>query len=122
MADPRGAHAGFRQAIIEPGGGAVAQVRTGRLVNGIEHLQQDKDGTRKGQRSGERMAALDRAHQHTHGDREPSGQTAAQKQDGPPGSRQPGVRFGQDAEELPFLARPESLEHAFPPPQKITPL
>ena len=73
-------------------------------MDGAEHLQQHKDAAGECQRFGERMAALHSADQHAHGDRERRRQDAAQQQHRPPGRSQTGVRFGQDGEELPFLA------------------
>ena len=99
------AHAGFGQPVVEPGRGAVAEVGAERLVNRAEHLQQDEDRAGKGQRAGERVAALHGADQHAHGDGERRRQDAAQQQHRPPARSQSRSRFGQDGEELPFLAR-----------------
>ena len=104
VADAGRAHTGFGQPIVEPGRGAVAQVGTERLVNGAEHLQQDKDAAGKCQRFGERVAALHGADQHAHGDGKRCRQDAAQQQHRPPARSQSRSRFGQDGEELPFLA------------------
>ena len=104
MPDARRAHAGLGEPVVEPGGGAVAEVGADRLVNGAQHLQQHKDRAGKGQRSGERMAVLHRADQHAHGNGEGRRQDAAQQQHRPPGRSQPRRRLGQDGEELPFLA------------------
>ncbi len=111
MRDARRANAGLSKPVVEPGRGAVAQVSADRLMNGAEHLQQHKDRARKGQRAGERMALLHRAHQHAHGNRKRRRQDAAQQQHRPPGRGQARIRFGQNGEELPFLARRQSLQH-----------
>ncbi len=89
------AHAGFGEPVIEPRGGAVAQVGAERLVDGAEHLQQDEDDADKRQRAGERVPALHGADQHAHGDRKRSRQDAAQQQHRPPAGGQAGSAFGR---------------------------
>ena len=111
MPNARRAHAGFGEPVVEPRGGAVAQVGAECLMNGAEHLQEHKDRARKGERSGQRMAMLHRAHQHAHGNRERRRQDAAQQQHRPPGRGQTRIRLGQHGEELPFLARRQRLQH-----------
>ncbi len=111
MPNARRAHAGLGEPVVEPGGGAIAQVGAECLMNGAEHLQEHKDRARKGQRPGQRMALLHRAHQHAHGNGEGRRQDAAQQQHRPPASRQTRIRLGQHGEKLPFLARRQRLQH-----------
>ncbi len=106
------AHAGLRQPVIQPGGGTIADIGAQRLVDGAEHLEQDKDGAGKGERAGQRVAVLDRAHQHTHGNGEGGREDAAQQQHRPPGSGQRRGGVEERGKELPFLARCEPREHA----------
>ena len=51
------------------------------------------------------------ADEHAHRDRKRCGQDPSQQEGRPPGSGEAGVRLRQDAEELPFLALGQSLEH-----------
>ncbi len=100
----RRAHAGFGQPVVEPCGGAVAEIGADRLMNRAEHLQQHEDRAGKGERTGKRMAALHGADQHAHRDRERRRQDPSQQQSRPPGGGETQVRLRQDGEELPFLA------------------
>ena len=52
------AHAGVGQPVVEPGGGAVAEVGADRLVDRREHLEQDEDDAdeRRAGRRGRRRA------------------------------------------------------------------
>ena len=94
--DARWAHAGFGQPVVKPGCGAVAQVGAERLVDGAEHLDQDKDPAGKGQRAGERVAALHGADQHAHGDGKRCRQNAAQQQHASTSPQpQPGPLWGE---------------------------
>ncbi len=67
MSDAWGAHAGLGQAVIEPRGGAIAEVGAHRLVDRVQHLQQHKNRAGKGQRPGQSMSLLYGADQHAHG-------------------------------------------------------
>ncbi len=111
MPDSWRAHAGLGQAVIEPCGGAVAEVGAHRLVNWVQHLEQHKNRAGKSQRPGERMALLHGADEHAHGNGKRRRQHPAQQQDGPPRRGETRVRLGQDGEELPFLAGTQSFEH-----------
>ena len=82
-----------------------------RLMEGRQHLKQHEHRPDHGQRKGERSAALDRANQHAHGDREQRREQSAQQQHDPPRDRERAVGPGQDAEELPLLAIPQTLDH-----------
>ena len=105
------AHAGLGEPVVEPCGGAVAEVSAHCLVDRAEHLEQHKNRARKRQRAAQSMALLHRADEHAHGNRERRRQHPAQQQDGPPGRSETRVRLGQDGEELPFLAGSQAFEH-----------
>ena len=111
MPHARRAHAGLGEPVVEPCRSAVAEVGADRLMNRAEHLKQHEDRAGKRQRTGERMAALHGADEHAHGDPERRRQDSSQQEGRPPGGGEAGVRLRQDAEELPFLALGESLEH-----------
>ena len=81
----RRAHAGFGEPVVEPGGGAVAEVGADRLMNRAEHLKQHEDRAGERERAGERIAALDGADEHAHRDRERRRQDASQQEADPPG-------------------------------------
>ncbi len=114
----RRAHAGLGEPVVEPCGGAVAEVGADRLMNRAEHLKQHEDRAGKRERTGERIAALHGADEHAHRDRERRRQDPSQQQGRPPGGGEARVRLRQDAEELPFLALGQSLEHDRILPQK----
>ena len=105
------AHAGLGEPVVEPCGGAVAEVSAHCLVDRAEHLEQHKNRARKRQRAAQRMALLHGPDEHAHGNRERRRQHPAQQQDGPPGRSETRVRLGQDGEELPFLAGSHAFEH-----------
>jgi hypothetical protein len=107
----RRAHARFRQSIVEPGGGAVAEVGTHRLMDRVEDLEQDEDRADEGERSSERRAGLDGADQHAHRDRECCRQGAAKDEENPPQRGETGIGMGKRGEELPFLPRGQEAEH-----------
>jgi len=104
MAHAGRAHASLGEPVVEPGGGAVAEVRAHRLVDRAEHLEQDEHRPCEGERPPEGSAALHRADERAHRDREGRGQDPSEQERGPPGDGQGGVRLRQDGEELPFLA------------------
>ena len=95
MPHARRAHAGLGQPVVEPRGGTVAQVRADRLMNRAEHLKQHEDRAGKRQRTGQRIAALHRADQHAHRDREHRRQDPSQQQGRPPGDGEAGSAFGR---------------------------
>ncbi len=111
MAHARRAHAGLGEPVIEPRGSAVAEVGADRLMNRAEHLQQHEDRAGKRERTRERIAALHRADEHTHGDRERCRQDPSQQQGRPPSGGEARVCLRQDGEELPFLALDQSSKH-----------
>ena len=82
-----------------------------RLMNRAEHLKQHEDRAGKRERTGERIAALHGADEHAHRDRERRRQDPSQQEDRPPSGGEARVRLREDAEELPFLALGQSLEH-----------
>ncbi len=51
------AHARVGQPVVEPGGRAIAEVGAHRLVDGIEHLEQDEDDADQRERRSEAVAA-----------------------------------------------------------------
>jgi hypothetical protein len=55
------------------------------------------------------VVALDRGHQHSHGDRKDGGQHAPQHKYDPPRDRERPIRLRQDREELPFVPRVQTL-------------
>ena len=107
----RRAHAGLGEPVVEPCGSAVAEVGADRLMNRAEHLKQHEDRAGKRERTGERIAALHGADEHAHRDRERRRQNPSQQEGRPPSGGEARVRLRQDAEELPFLAPSQSLEH-----------
>jgi hypothetical protein len=107
VAHARRRHGSGRQPVIEPGGGAVAQVGADRRMDRAQHLQGHEHDRRERQRHGQVAPALDGAHQHARRDGEHGRQDAAGDQHGPPGNRHPPVGPRQDGEELPLLARPQ---------------
>ncbi len=98
------AHAGLGEPVVEPGRGAVAEVRAHRLVDRAEHLEQDEHRPCEGERPPQRIATLHGADEHAHRDREGRGQDPSQQEGGPPGDGEGGVRLRQDGEEFPFVA------------------
>jgi len=81
------------------------------LMNRAEHLKQHEDRAGKREWAGETIAALHRGDEHAHRYRERRRQDSPEKEDRPPSGREARVRLRQDAEELPFLAIGQSLEH-----------
>ena len=100
----RRTHARLGQAVVEPRGGAVAEVGADRLMDRRQHLEQDEDRADQRERTGEPVAALHRADERAHRDGEDGGQHAAQHEHAPPGQRPAAVGLRQDREELPFVA------------------
>ena len=108
---PRQAHAGQRQAVVEPRGGSVSQVGADRSVNGRQDLQRHEHGSHDSQRASEWPAILDRPYQHSYRDGEDGRQNSAQDEHGPPGRSQPRIRSLQSAEELQLLPRTQVFQH-----------
>jgi hypothetical protein len=80
-----GGDAGHRQLIVEPGGRAAAEVVPDRAMQRRQNLQQDEHRPHHPQRSRERIAAPDRAHQRAHRDGEQRREQPAQQEHDPPG-------------------------------------
>ena len=111
MTDARRPDARLGQSIVEPAGGEIAEVVAERLVNRREHLEQDEDRARDRKRVGEAPAALDRADEHAHGDRENRRQRAPQEQHCPPRDRKGPIGLRQRAEKLPFVSLAQDVQH-----------
>ena len=111
---PGGRDAGRGELVVEPCGGPAAEVGADRVMERRQYLKQHEHRPGQGQRQDERIAALDRANQHAHGDCEQRRQKSAKQQRQPPcdGERKIGLR--QNAQEFPFLARPQLLDHERP--------
>ena len=95
MAHARRAHARLGQPVVEPRRGAVAEVGADRLVDRREHLEQDEHDADERERAGEAVAALHRADEHAHRDREHRRQHAAQDEHDPPGDGERRSAFGR---------------------------
>ena len=99
----RRADARLGQPVVEPGGGAIAEVGAERLVDRRQHLQQDEDDADKGEGPGRGVAALHGADEHAHRDAERRRQHAARDEHDPPRDREPSIGLRQHGEELPLL-------------------
>ena len=108
---PRRPHARFGQPVIEPGRHPAPEVGADRLVDRVEHLQEDEHHPDDRERRRQPLAPLHRPDEGPHGNGEPRRQQAAQEKDGPPGKRQPSVRPGQDGKELPLRPLTQSTQH-----------
>ena len=75
-----------------------------------EGLEEDEDRADDRQRRREAVAALHRADEGAHRDREAGRQNPAQDERDPPRDGEPPVGLRQDAEELKFLGRAQPLE------------
>jgi hypothetical protein len=104
------ANTGVGQFVVQPGGGAAAQVGADSLVERRKHLEQHEHHPDQSQGRGQRLATPDRAHEHAHGDGEHRRERAAQQEHGPPRDRQRGIGLREDGEELPLGACPETLD------------
>ena len=103
MAHAQRADARLRQPVVQPGSRTVAKIRAHRLVDWCEHLEQDKNNARQGQRSTQILPSLYSANQNAHRDAKHSRQDSAQQQDRPPQSRKSRVSFWQDPEKDPLI-------------------
>ena len=94
----RRAHAGLGEPVVEPGGGAVAEVGADRLMNRAEHLEQHEDRAGKRERTGEtdRRAARRRRARPSRSRTPPAGSLSA---GGPihQAAARPGSAFGRTA-------------------------
>jgi len=107
----RRTHTGFGEPVVEPRGRAIAEIRAYRLMNRAEHLKQHEDRAGKRKRAGERIAALHGADEHAHRNRERRRQGPSQQEGYPPSGGEAKIRLWQNAEELPFLALGQRLQH-----------
>src|ERR1700730_12299718 len=96
---PTEAGIGLGESVIEPRGSAVTEVGADGLMNRAEHLKQHVGHTGKGERSGERMAALHGGDEHSHSDREGGREDPSEKEDRPPSGGEKRIRLRQDSEE-----------------------
>jgi len=101
--------ASLGKPIVEPRGGAVAEIGADRLMDRCEHLEQDKHGANQRKRPGKAPSALDCAHEAAHGDGEHRRQHASQDKCDPPGHRETVISLRQDSEELPFITLTQAL-------------
>src|SRR5262245_46291364 len=69
-----------------------------------QYLEKDEDRAHERERCTQGIAALNRAHQDAHGDRERRGQHTAQDENGPPRERQGAVSLQEGGEELPLIS------------------
>ncbi len=102
------AHAGWPHAclgepIVEPGGGAIAEVGANHGMDRGEHLEQHEPRAGEGERRRQIIMALDRANEHAHGDGEGRRQHSAQGQHEPPRACEGAIGLREDAEELPLF-------------------
>jgi hypothetical protein len=104
-------HARGGEPVVEPGGGAAAEVRADRVMDRREHLEQHEHDAHEAEGPGQRLAALDGAHQRAHRHREARRQQPAQREEGPPGDREGAVGPGEDAGELPLAPRAQARDH-----------
>ena len=88
----RRSHAGFGKPVVEPRGGAIAEVGAHCLMNGAEHLKHYEDGAGERQRPGKRIAMLHGADEDAHRDGEGGGQDASEQERDPPGESETGAR------------------------------
>ncbi len=105
-------HARLGEPVVEPCRGAVAEVGADRGVDRRKHLEQHEHGAGEGQRRREVVAALDRADEQPHRDREDRRQHAAQGEHDPPRDRERAIGLREDAEELPLLPLAQQIERS----------
>ena len=98
----------FGQAVVQPGGRAIAEVRAQRPMYRCEGLQQHEARADPDQRGRDARTGLNRGDQSPHGNREDRGQHAAYQQDGPPGRGEARVGFRQRGKKLPLLTFEET--------------
>src|SRR6516162_1944772 len=84
MADPRRAHARFREPVVKPSSRAVAQIGAYCLMNRAEYLKEDKNCANKRQRTRERIAALHGAYKNTHCNGKCRRQSTSEQKSSPP--------------------------------------
>jgi hypothetical protein len=87
--------------VIEPGGSAIAQVRSDGFVNGRKDLKKDEDRCEEGEGDGEVGFVLDCADEDAHGDGEDGGKDATESENGPPDGGEGAVGAGEDAGDCP---------------------
>ena len=111
------AHAGAREAVVEPGRGPVAEIVAEGCVDRREHLQEDENDAGEHERADQAVAALHGRDEQAHGNREDRGQDAAKQQDDPPRDGEAAVRLWQHREKLPLVALAQTLPHGSRRPQ-----
>ena len=110
----RRAHARVGQPVVEPGGGAIAEVRADRLVDRSQHLEQHENDAAERDRAREAVTPLHRADERAHGDRKRRGQRTSQHEDDPPDNREGAVGLRQHAEKLPLVTLTQATEQWSP--------
>ena len=83
VADARRVDAGVGELVVEPGGGAVAEVVAHREVERREHLEQHEHDAHEGERAAERVVGVHRTHERAHRHREGRRQQAPQQRGSP---------------------------------------
>src|SRR5438874_3575539 len=111
MAHARRAHARSREPVVQPRGRAIAEIGADGLMHRAEDLEQDEYGARKRERTREAAAPLNGADEDAHRDAKDRREDASQHERDPPDPRQRTIGPRQDAEERPFLAAPQALDH-----------
>ena len=109
---PGRAHAGAGQAVVEPGGRAIAEGVADRRLDWGDDLQEDEDDADDGERAAEVAAVLHRRDQRAHRHGEHRRQQAVQQHHRPPQQRQGPVGVRQRGEELPLLTGAKTLQTA----------
>ena len=108
----RRTHAGLGEPVVEPGGGAIAEVGADRLMNRAEHLQQDEDRAGKRERTcrADRRAARRRRARPSRWRTPPAGSLAA---GGPSTKRRRGrvAAFGRTLKNFHSLRSVSRPEH-----------
>jgi hypothetical protein len=111
MSHARRPDAGHGDAVIQPGGRAIAEISAERLVDRREHLQGDEHDAGERQRRGQRFATLDGGDEHAHRHGKQRRQRASQQEGNPPPQREGRGRSRQRTEQLPFFPRRQTLAH-----------
>ena len=120
MPHPRRADARFGQPVVEPGGGAVAEVGADRLVDRREDLEQDEDDADEGERArrGARRAAT-AATSTPMAMAKTAGSTPRRTSTTHHTIARDAVGLRQHGEELPLVAGAQALNHVSPPAFRV---
>ena len=107
VAHPRGPNASGSEAVVQPSGGAAAEIGTDGVVDRRKHLKSHEHGRDEQERQSQIVTTLDRPHKPSNRDGKQSGQDPPQHEHRPPSHRQGTVSLRQNLEELPLVACPE---------------